>query len=225
MTKRISLILAASFCVACGCGPTIKTITPTGKKPLDSVLVEGTEADGSLKSLDHASIIVDGGPVGSPLFSYPKPEVFIPVRRADGNSTTGKVAVSAQNAAGIGNVVDYAAATVPVNAPPVSIDVITPPTHMQFSNEITVTIFGNGFFPGARNAGLRNPHAGPPEVQATPVGGGTNVTATKVVILTSNTIQAFFPDTLPRGFYQIYLKNDDRYGGVSGTSSVTFEHK
>ena len=123
MNQRGSLIITSLACLTCACGPTIKTITPTGKKPLDSVLIEGTESDGCLKSRDHACIIVDGGIVGTPMFSYPKPEVFVPVRRADGHTTTGKVEISARNADGSGNTVEYAAATVPVNAPPVSIDV------------------------------------------------------------------------------------------------------
>jgi len=208
-----------------GCGPTIKTITPTGKQPLESVLVEGTGPGGRLEGLDHAYMKVDGGPVGSPMFSYPRPEVFIPVRRGDGRTTTGTIEVSAHNAAGAGNVVAYSAANVPVNAPMVSIDVITPPIRLQFSNEITMTIIGGGIFPGARNASLDNPHAGPPEVQAVPVGGGTSVSAANVICLTANSIQVFFPDTLPRGSYKIYLKNDDRYGGASGTSEVIFEWK
>jgi len=208
-----------------GCGPTIKTITPTGKQPLESVLIEGTGQRGGLEGLDHAVISVDGGLVGTPLFSYPKPEVFIPVRRGDGKTTTGTVEVSAMNAAGVGNVVAYSAANVPVNAPEVSIDVITPPTRLQFSNEITMTVIGGGIFPGARNAGLGQPHAGPPEVQAVPVSGGTNVSASQVICLTATSIQVFFPDTLPHGHYRIYLKNDDRYGGASGTSEVTFEWK
>lgn len=219
------LISLLPLAISASCGPTIKTITPTGKKPLESVLVEGTQKNGGLEGLDHASISVDGGPVGSPLFSYPRPEVFIPVRRMDGKTTTGTVEISARNAAGVGNVVAYSAANVPVNAPAVSIDVITPPTRLQFSNEITMTIIGGGIFPGARNAGLEHPHAGPPEVQAVPGGGGANVTASKVLCLTANSIQVFFPDTLPHGRYQIYLKNDDRFGGVSGTSDVMFEWK
>ncbi len=224
-TITILLITLLPLVSTAGCGPTIKTITPTGKQPLESVLVEGTGPGGGLEGLDHAAITVDGGPVGTPQFSYPRPEVFIPVRRGDGRTTTGTVEVSAQNAAGVGNVVAYSAANVPVNAPAVSIDVISPPSRLQFSNEITMTILGGGIFPGARNAGLGRPHAGPPEVQAVPVGGGTNVSAAKVICLTANSIQVFFPDTLPHGSYKIYLKNDDRYGGASGTSDVMFEWK
>lgn len=222
-TALIAAVL--STIVTTGCGPTIKTITPTGKQPLESVLIEGTGPGGRLEGLDHAYMKVDGGPVGSPMFSYPKPEVFIPVRREDGRTTTGTVEVSAHNAAGAGNVVAYSAANVPVNAPTVSIDVITPPIRLQFSNEITMTIIGGGIFPGARNVSLSNPHAGPPEVQAVPTAGGANVTASKVICLTANSIQVFFPDTLPRGSYRMYLKNDDRFGGASGTSEVTFEWK
>lgn len=210
---------------AAGCGPTIKTVTPTGKQPLESVLIEGDGERGGVKGLDHATITVDGGTVGTPLFSYPRPEVFIPVRRGDGRTTTGTVEVSARNAAGVGNVVAYTAANVPVNAPTVSIDVITPPTRLQFSNEITMTIVGGGIFPGARNSGLDRPHAGPPEVQAVPADGGANVSAVKSICLTANSIQVFFADTLPRGTYRIYLKNDDRYGGASGTSDVMFKWK
>ncbi|OQY98293.1 MAG: hypothetical protein B6D36_17760 [Planctomycetes bacterium UTPLA1] len=215
----------AILALAAGCGPTIKTITPTGKQPLESVLIEGDGARGALKGLDHAAINVDGGPVGTPLFSYPRPEVFIPVRRGDGRTTTGTVEVSAQNAAGVGNVVAYSAANVPVNAPTVSIDVITPPVRLQFANEITMTIVGGGIFPGARNADLERPHAGPPEVQAVPADGGANVSAVKAICLTANSIQVFFADTLPHGTYRIYLKNDERYGGASGTSDVMFEWK
>jgi hypothetical protein len=112
---------------------------------------------------------------------------------------------------------------VPVNAPVVSIDSITAPTRLQFSNEITMTILGGGIFPGARNAGLAHPHAGPPEVQAVPMDGGANVSAARVICLTANSIQVFFPDSLPHGSYKIYLKNDERYGGASGTSDVMFE--
>lgn len=205
-----------------GCGPSIKTITPTGKQPLESVLVEGEGARGGLKGLDHALITVDGGPVGTPLFAYPRPEVFIPVRRVDGRSTTGTVEVSARNASGVGNVVAYTTNNVPVNAPTVSIDVITPPTRLQFSNEITMTILGGGIFPGARNSGIDHPHAGPPEVQAVPADGGPNVSAVTSICLTANSIQVFFADTMPHGTYRIYLKNDERFGGASVTSDVTF---
>lgn len=208
-----------------GCGPGIKSITPTGKKPLESVIVEGTAANGGLEGLDHAVVCVDGGPVGTPLFSYPKPEVFIPVRRADGRTTGDKVEISATNASGKGNEFKYAAALVPVNAPPVTVDQITPPAHPQFSNEITVTIFGNGIFPGARNTNLHSPHAGPPEVQAVPANGGDHINAVRVIMLTNNTIQAFFPDTMPRGFYRVFIRNDERFGGVSGVSTVMFEWK
>lgn len=224
-TITTALMTLLPLALTAGCGPTIKTITPTGKMPLESVLVEGTKPGGGLDGLDHAAISVDGGPVGTPQFSYPRPEVFIPVRRVDGKTTTGTVEISARNAAGVGNVVAYAAANVPVNAPAVSIDAISPPTRLQFSNEITMTILGGGIFPGARNASLDHPHAGPPEVQAVPVGGGANVTSSKVICLTANSIQVFFPDTLPHGNYKIYLKNDDRFGGVSGTSTVMFEWK
>jgi hypothetical protein len=219
--------LAAVMAVglACGCGPTIKTITPTGKKALESVLIEGTAPTGGLEGLDHAVVMVDGGPVGSPMFTYPKPEIFIPVAKASGKETGAKVEFMARNAAGDGNVFTYTSANVPVNAPAVNIVQITQPFRMAFTNELTLTVFGDGIFPGARNAGLGSPHAGPPVVQAVPVAGGPNVTATKAVMMTDNSIQVFFPDTLPRGVYQIYLKNDDRYGGVSGTSKITFEWK
>lgn len=225
MNQRIGIILTIAGGWLAGCGPTIKTITPTNKKPLESVLVEGDGKAGSLKSREHAVIYVDGGAVGTPLFSYPKPEVFLPVGKTDGRATTGEVEIYAKNEDGQGNTVKYSAAPIPVNAPPVSIDVITPPCEMQFTNEITVTVFGNGIFPGTRNANLDHPHAGPSVVQAVPVSGGTNTTATKVYLLTPNSIQVFFPDTLPRGLYQIYVKNDDRYGGASATSTISFEWK
>ncbi|MBN2561955.1 MAG: hypothetical protein JXQ75_13605 [Phycisphaerae bacterium] len=218
MIRNIWAMSAICLLYVSACGPTIRTITPTGKQPLESVVVEG-------EGLDHATIFVDGGPVGAPLFSYPKPEVFIPVQRKDGVTTTATVQMSAQNEGGAGNVVMYSALDVPVNAPAVSIDAILPPTRMQFSNLITITVFGGGIFPGARNAGVGRPHAGPPDVQAVPVAGGPNVPATDVVCLTENSIQVFFPASLPRGLYKLYVKNDDRYGGVSGTSAVTFEWK
>ncbi|HVP13279.1 MAG TPA: hypothetical protein VMV94_19050 [Phycisphaerae bacterium] len=225
MKRPIGLVVVSTVCFACGCGPTIKTITPTGKKMLESVLIEGTGPNGALEGLDHAVVLVDGGPVGSPLFTYPKSEIFIPVARANGQTTGAKVQFMARNSAGDGNMFEYSSANVPVNAPAVSIDQITQPFRMAFSNEITMTVFGDGMFPGAGNAGLGSPHAGPPVVQAVPVSGGVAVTATKAVFMTDNSIQVFFPDTLPRGVYQIYLKNDPRYGGVSGTSQVTFEWK
>jgi hypothetical protein len=225
MNRRIDWALVVAVCFTCGCGPTIKTITPTGKKPLESVLIEGTSPTGTLESPDHALVIVDGGPVGSPMFTYAKPEIFIPVSRADGQKTGDKIEFMARNAAGDGNKFVYSAANVPVNAPAVSIDQITQPFRTAFANEITMTLFGNGMFPGTRNAGLGSPHAGPATVQAVPVGGGVNVSATNVLFLSDNSIQVFFADTLPRGVYQIYLKNDDRYGGMSGTSKITFEWK
>ena len=225
MNRRILWTLVVGLPFLYGCGPTIKTITPTAKRPLESVLIEGTRLGGGLEGLDHAVIWVDGGPVGSPLFSYPKPEVFIPVRRADGHTTGAKLEFVAENNAGKGNTFEYTSANVPVNAPEITVAAITPPSHLVFYNEITVTVFGNGVFPGAVNAGLGHPHAGPPDVQAVPVIGGANIPALRVTSLTNSSFQVFFPDTMPRGIYRIYVKNDERYGGISATSGATFEWK
>ncbi len=225
MKTRLGILLLMAGGWFAGCGPAIKTITPTNKKPLDSVLVEGDGKGGSLKSREHAVIYVDDGAVGTPLFSYPKPEVFIPASRPDGKATAEKVEIFARNQDGKGNTVQYPAQSAHVNAPPVSVDAITPPAKLQFTNEIAVTVFGNGIFPGTHDANLDHPHAGPTVVQAVPVAGGANTTATKVYLLTPNSLQVFFADTLPRGLYRIYVKNDDRFGGMSATSTVTFEWK
>lgn len=223
MNKRIMLAVGCCGAWIAACTPNIKTVAPTQQKPLESVMVEGTTRDGGLQGPDHAVILVDDGPVGTPLFSYPRPQVFIPTQRLDGQATRDTVRIKGRNAAGVGNTFMYSVANVPSHPPQVTVDEITPPSRVRFSNEIAITVSGNGIFPGATNASLDHPHAGPPIVEAVPMDGGNRIAAVRVVSLTDNSIQAFFPDSMPHGSYRVYVKNDDRYGGVSGTSRVTFE--